>query len=125
MVAFYFWMIICGGLGSLLRYGATQGIIALNGASSLGTFLVNMIGCFLFGFCYAGCIRGEVSGYTRALLMSGFLGGFTTMSAFAGDVFVALTQHRFFDGAVYALVTNVGAIVAVWIGLITFNAFLK
>ncbi len=125
MLAFYFWMIVCGGLGSLLRYGATQGAVAWYGASWLGTLLVNVVGCFLFGFCYAWGARGAVSPCTRALIVSGFLGGFTTMSAFAGDVFVALNQQRFFDGAAYALVTNLGAIVAVWMGFVTFNAFLK
>ncbi len=125
MLAFCFWMIVCGGIGSLLRYGATQGVAALYGASSLGTLLVNIVGCFLFGMCYAWCARGEVSPYMRALMMSGFLGGFTTMSAFAGDVFVAFEQHRFFDGALYAVVTTVGAIAAVWMGVVALNAFLK
>ncbi|MFA5306880.1 MAG: CrcB family protein [Candidatus Babeliales bacterium] len=125
MFAFYFWMIVCGGLGSLMRYGVTQGVVTLYGASWLGTLLVNIVGCFLFGFCYAWCARGTVSPCMRAVIVGGFLGGFTTMSAFAGDVFVAMSQHRFFDGAVYALVTNVGAIMAVWMGFITFNTFLK
>jgi fluoride exporter len=125
MQAFYFWMIVCGGIGSLLRYVTSQGVASWYGASFLGTLVVNILGCFLFGFFYAWFVRGDLSPYTRALVLSGFLGGFTTMSAFAGDVFVAFNQQRFFDGTLYLIATNVGAVIAVWVGFATFNAFLK
>ncbi|MFA6263415.1 MAG: CrcB family protein [Candidatus Babeliales bacterium] len=125
MQALYVWMIVCGGIGSLLRYMITQGITSWYGTSTMGTLLVNVVGCFLFGFFYAWFVRGGLTPYARALVLSGFLGGFTTMSAFAGDVFVAFNQQRFFDGSVYFIATNVGAVMAVWVGFATFNTILK
>lgn len=81
-----------GAAGSLLRYwmsGAAQRSVPATGAWSvfpLGTLTVNVLGCLLAGaLAEWGARHGPLSAETRALLMVGFLGGFTTFSAFANE----------------------------------------
>jgi CrcB protein len=81
-----------GAAGSVLRYwmsGVVQRSAPATGPWSMyptGTLAVNVIGCFLVGvLAEIGERRGPLSPETRALLMVGFLGGFTTFSAFANE----------------------------------------
>jgi len=49
----------------------------------LGTTVVNVVGCFLIGFLVEyGALRWADTPEWRAFLVVGFLGGFTTFSAF-------------------------------------------
>ena len=51
-----------------------------------GTLVVNVLGCLMAGALAELAERhGPLSNETRALLMVGFLGGFTTFSAFANE----------------------------------------
>jgi CrcB protein len=54
------------------------------GPFPLGTFLVNIIGSFLFGMIYALAQKKlHVNGEMRLILLTGFMGAFTTFSTFA------------------------------------------
>jgi CrcB protein len=69
-----------GALGSALRYGAGLLSVAWFGAAyPWSTFAVNVVGSALIGVA-AGL---GVEGGWRLLLVTGFLGGFTTFSAFS------------------------------------------
>ncbi len=53
----------------------------------VGTFLVNIIGCFLIGIVLGMLEKSAVMSTTmRLLLVTGFCGGFTTFSAFADEL---------------------------------------
>lgn len=74
-----------GGLGAILRY-KLGGLVMhqfANARFPYGTFTVNVVGCLLIGLV-AGLIERHhgVAGDTRLLVITGFLGGFTTFSAF-------------------------------------------
>jgi CrcB protein len=103
-----------GAAGSVLRYwmsGVAQRSVPATGAWSLlplGTFAVNVLGCFVVGvLAEIGERRGPLSAEARALLMAGFLGGFTTFSAFANET-VAVWR----SGAVGMAIVNVVVSVA-------------
>jgi CrcB protein len=64
-----------GVVGSLARYGLTDAFPDL-----ATTFAINVAGAFLLG---ALVTRRPAEHWSRPLLGSGFLGGFTTMSALA------------------------------------------
>lgn len=69
-----------GALGSVLRYAVSLAGLALFGAGfPWGTLAVNVIGSATIGALAAIGIEGQA----RALLVPGFLGGFTTFSAFS------------------------------------------
>jgi CrcB protein len=69
-------LVAAGGVaGSLARYGLVDAYPHL-----LMTLAVNVVGSFLLGVLVS---RREPGHWTRPLLGTGFLGGFTTMSALA------------------------------------------
>lgn len=84
-----------GAAGSVARYLTNVGVTRYVQNSSLtvinslphlpwGTWFINTIGCFAIGcFAGAGVKHSEyLSADLRLLLVTGFLGGFTTFSAF-------------------------------------------
>jgi CrcB protein len=83
----------------------------------LGTLTVNVIGCFTIGLLIELAERRAVlTPETHALLVVGFLGGFTTFSAFANDTFMA---YR--GGAPVVAAANVAGsvllcLIAIWLG---------
>ena len=76
---------LAGALGTLARYGLSGLVQRFMGAQfPWGTFAVNMAGCFLFGLIWAMAMeRMEISAAARLLLLTGFMGAFTTFSTYA------------------------------------------
>jgi len=73
-----------GAVGALCRYGLT-GLVQESTQSTFpwGTFAVNAIGCFLFGLLWTLMAeRFAISGGIRLVVLTGFLGSFTTFSTF-------------------------------------------
>ena len=104
-----------GAAGSVLRYwmsGVAQRSVPVTGmwsAFPLGTLAVNVLGCLVAGaLAEIGERRGALSPEARSLLMVGFLGGFTTFSAFASET-VAVWR----SGAVAVAIVNVVSSVAI------------
>lgn len=81
----YFLLAVFGGLGVIARFALTQ--LTANAAwygLPLPTLLVNIIGSFLIGFISVWVAQKSPLNETLQLvLMVGFLGGFTTFSAFS------------------------------------------
>jgi len=77
-------VIISGGLGSALRYSISLASIRLFGSSfAWGTMAVNLLGCFAIGFAVGLVDRSLLSRTLRIIIITGFLGGFTTFSTFS------------------------------------------
>lgn len=74
---------IGGAAGSVLRYWASVQF----GARPLTTFAVNITGALLIGALLA--VTSTVDARWRLLLGTGFLGGFTTFSAWQAEALVA------------------------------------
>jgi len=75
---------LAGAAGTLARYGLAGFVHKLSGASfPLGTLAVNLTGCFFAGLLWTLFEnRWPVSGETRVIVLLGFLGAFTTFSAY-------------------------------------------
>ena len=73
-----------GGLGSLARYGLSGAVQKIAGAEfPWGTAAVNVIGCLGFGLIWSLTEeRFLISGETRAIVLTGFMGAFTTFSTY-------------------------------------------
>ena len=108
-----------GFLGSVLRYLVSGSVQAASQSVAFpyGTLAVNVIGCFFIGFLSELAeSRSLFSPDTRAFLVVGILGGFTTFSAFGNE-----TMSLLRDGERTLAMMNVGAqllfgIGAVWLG---------
>jgi CrcB protein len=75
---------LTGALGALARYGL-GGYVQSRFPSSFpwGTFAVNIVGSFLFGLIWALAEdRLFLSHETRVIILTGFMGSFTTFSTF-------------------------------------------
>ena len=75
---------LAGALGALARYGLSGFVQRYSGFTfPVGTLVVNLLGTFLFGFIWSLVEqRLVISVETRVVILSGFLGAFTTFSSF-------------------------------------------
>jgi fluoride exporter len=113
------WLAAAGALGTLARYGV-GGVVqrALGGAFPWGTLVVNAVGCLLFGLVWALAEeRMVISGETRAILLVGFMGAFTTFSTFAFETSAMLRDAEWSFALANLLSQNVLGIVCFFAGL--------
>lgn len=114
------YIFIGGGTGSVLRYfiqlAVNHGIIT---RFPLGTFVVNIIGCFLIGAFYSLSERYNFSHETRLLLTVGLCGGFTTFSTFSNDSLNLLKEEFYglFTGYILlsVLLGILGTFAGIWV----------
>jgi CrcB protein len=83
----WIWFGLAGALGSLARYGLSHLLGQwLGSAFPWGIFITNVLGCFLFGVFWAAIALFHVwSDATRIIILTGFMGAFTTFSTFIFD----------------------------------------
>ncbi len=115
---------VAGGFGTLARYGVSLGAVALFGPQyPWGTFIANLLGCFLLGTISGLVATGVVPEPWKIYLLTGFLGGFTTFSAFAFENHEFLTEGRWGHAAVHLLGQNALGVLAVLLGLYLVSRF--
>ncbi len=83
----------------------------------LGTFLVNVMGCFLIGLFYAWFERGHISNPDiRLFLTVGVCGGFTTFSTFMNENYRLMKSDSMLWMAFYAASSLFVGLLCVWLG---------
>lgn len=99
------WVMLGSAAGGGCRYVLTKMITEnSSGCFPWGTFAVNMAGCLLIGILFGLIGRGiTVSPALRALLITGFCGGFTTFSTFAHENYLLFEDSRFWILFLYAV----------------------
>lgn len=112
------WLVLAGALGTLARYGLAGFIHRINGASfPWGTVVVNLTGCFLAGLLWSLFEnRWAVSGETRTIVMVGFMGAFTTFSAYILETGELLRSAEWLHAAANVTIQNGLGFVALFIG---------
>ena len=108
-----------GFIGSIFRYWLSSYVqqVTNHTVFPFGTFAVNVIGCFIIGMLsQLGEDHGILTIETRLLMVTGFLGGFTTFSAFGNE-----TMNLFRDDRVLLAISNVTGHIflglgALWLG---------
>jgi CrcB protein len=84
-----------------------------------GTFIVNVLGCFLFGIVAGlAASRGIFGSTGRVFLLAGVLGGFTTYSSFAFESVELIEGGRLAAAALHVGGQLLLGTVAVWAGLL-------
>lgn len=96
---------MAGATGTLLRYFSGTLVQTASGHSfPWGTLTVNMTGCFLFGIIWAsGGKYLTLSPEIKGIILTGFMGAFTTFSTFAFD-----TQGLYKASGIIVAGANVG-----------------
>jgi CrcB protein len=99
----YLCIVIGGGVGALSRYFSGRFInSSVNIKFPLGTLFVNCLGALLIGFLAAVFDRHSVNVKWRLFLITGFLGGYTTFSAYSLE-----TAQYFINGNIKHAVVNI------------------
>jgi len=116
----FLWVCAAGALGSGARFLVSMGIErAVRGASfPYGTLLVNVVGSFLICAIMPLAVAGIVSPTQRLALTTGFLGGFTTYSAFAYETLRCFDVKAFRVGVLNITATLVLGLAAGALGLL-------
>ena len=110
---------IAGAAGALARYGLT-GAVQRYFPSGFpgGTLLVNIIGCFLIGILAAVSLdRMPGSPLLRTALIVGFLGAFTTFSAFGYETLNLLRDGEMGHAFLNVTLSILLGLAAVWAGM--------
>ena len=102
-----------GGLGSAGRYLVSAAATRAFGTGfAWGTLAVNLAGCLLIGVVVGLVDRAAASRALHYLLVTGFLGGFTTFSSFSLE-----SVRMLADGEPGKALANIGVNVALGMAL--------
>ena len=110
---------LAGALGALTRYGLSGFVQRYCGFTfPVGTLVVNLLGTFLFGFIWSLVEqRLVISVETRVVILSGFLGAFTTFSSFMFETSALIGDGQWGYALLNITVQIVLGMVAIFLGL--------
>jgi fluoride exporter len=113
------WLAVMGAVGTLCRYGLDGLVLRLCGERlPWGILVVNALGCFLFGLAYPLAEeRLLMSGETRLIILTGFMGSFTTFSTFAFQTAEFLRESQWFCAGANIIGQIVLGLVGMFVGL--------
>ena len=116
-----FLVFLGGGLGALSRWGLSAGLEKLTNRTALhqfplGTLACNLLGCFLIG-CVLGHFAQKTPLWVTPLLITGFLGGFTTFSTFAHEVLLLIKNGNTLYAVFYVILSSVLGVMLVSLGM--------
>lgn len=109
-----------GALGSVLRYGMSNGVHAMLGKGfPYGTLTVNIAGSILIGLFYV-LLDGRLAASPewKAGFIIGLLGGFTTFSAFSLETVQLIQAGQPGRAALNVLLSVCLCIAGCWLGII-------
>jgi len=109
--------------GALLRWLAGLWLNATWNGFPLGTLLVNCAGGFLVGIALMWFTRSP-NELLRLLVVTGFLGGLTTFSAYSVESLILLQRGLWVLAAAHTLAHVVGALAAAALGYAAAQAVL-
>ena len=103
----WFAVAIGGALGAMARYAVSTLVFdATSYRFPYATLSVNVLGSFIMGVLFVVILeKGLLPPEMRSILMIGFLGAFTTYSAFSLDTLSLLQQGNYNDAFLLAAAT--------------------
>ena len=115
-----------GAIGSLGRYFLSSQITHVLGSGfPWGILIVNVLGCFTMGvIAELGALTWNLSPEMRSFLTTGFLGGFTTFSAFALDTALLTERGDLTNSMLYVAGSVGGSVAALFAGLAVVRALM-
>ena len=113
------------GLGGVSRYWISNAIYWLLGLEfPYGTLIVNASGCFLMGAIYVLILDrfDSLEQPFRALLLIGFLGGYTTFSSFSRETLILFERGAWLSAFINIMLSILLCISLTWVGIISMRA---
>ena len=108
--------VACGAAaGGLLRWQLGLWLNTARAPFPLGTLIVNLVGGLLIGMLLVLLARPDQQLW-RLLLVTGFLGGMTTFSAFSGESLLLLQRGQWGLALAHSLLHVLGALAAAGAG---------
>ncbi|MFS0574535.1 CrcB family protein [Sporosarcina sp. 179-K 3D1 HS] len=102
------WVGLAGMAGASCRFLFGR-LVVMDVEFPVATFLVNMIGTFLLCYLVAGALpRWTTRKELQDAITTGFLGSFTTFSAFGMEVVLLVEQGRVAIAALYVAASLIG-----------------
>ena len=107
-----------GAVGSAMRYlvGKVAGQL-FTGSFPLGTFIANIVGCFVIGVLTGLVSSNVVSPQMKLLLVTGFCGGFTTFSSFANESISLMSGGQIALAILYIALSVAIGLFATFVGI--------
>ena len=115
-----------GALGAILRFsiGNILKIYFVN--SFYATLSINVIGSFLIGYLISlGYVKNFSENFIKYFLIIGFLGSFTTFSAFSYEVLDLFLSKKIFLSFTYVIFSISFCIIAAYVGIYINKVWLK
>lgn len=107
-----------GALGTMARVALSKTLTDHVWGIPFPILLINILGCFLIGLITAMMgFAGSASDTARYFWISGFLGGFTTFSAFALEVGLLFERNQWLLAMTYILLSVALSLIFFFIGL--------
>jgi fluoride exporter len=117
------WLAVGGGaaLGAWLRWG--MGLAFGSAGFAMGTLIANLIGGFLMGCAMAYFANTLAQSELRLFVMTGFLGGLTTFSAFSAEAFSFLQKQQYAWAVIHISSHVLGSLLMTAIGFMLVQNF--
>lgn len=107
-----------GALGASGRHLVDQWALRNMGTGfPWGTFIVNVVGSLVMGILIGWLMTKHGGQNLKLFLATGFLGGFTTFSAFSLDAITLLERKAYTPFIAYIAGSVIVALFALWAGL--------
>ncbi len=121
------WYIAVGSaVGGASRFALSSFIQQRAGTFPVSTLVVNITGSLVLGFLMRYALGStSVSPETRALLTTGFCGGYTTFSTFSYETIALMEDGDYRRAAIYVLASLVLSLAATFLGIMAANAVLE
>jgi fluoride exporter len=114
----YLWVALGGATGAAARFAVAQWMGGRWGWTfPWGTFTVNVTGSLAIGLVMMLLVTRGADPMYRLLLVTGFLGGYTTFSAFSFEALTLLEARRWDAAALYVIGSVVLGLLATALGL--------
>jgi CrcB protein len=113
------WYVAFGSaVGGASRYALSSFIQQRAGTFPAGTLIVNITGSLILGFLMRYALGStSVSAETRALLTTGFCGGYTTFSTFSYETIALIQDGDYRRAATYVVASVALSLVATFLGI--------
>ncbi|HXE61105.1 MAG TPA: fluoride efflux transporter CrcB [Gemmatimonadaceae bacterium] len=114
------WFVAIGGaVGSAARFALSTMIQRWSGTPfPIGTLVINITGSLLLGFLIRYALgTSSITPEVRALLTTGFCGGYTTFSTFSYESIVLLESGQYGRAGFYVVISVVVSLAATLAGM--------